>query len=77
MPSIEQQQGRPEIFDDPREWYAQAQAKSVSLGKVQVIVRFFRFPLHRTISLGGTLQLHSFAWFRAWFCSYFAALLWV
>ena len=35
MPSIEQQQGRPEIFDNPREWYAQAQAKSVSLGKVQ------------------------------------------
>ena len=35
VPSIEQQQGRPEIFDNPREWYAQAQAKSVSLGKVQ------------------------------------------
>eukprot|EP00435_Cladocopium_sp_Y103_P072638 s223_g40.t2 len=31
LPSIEQQQGRPEIFDDPREWYAQAQAKSVYL----------------------------------------------
>ena len=32
LPSMVQQQGRPEVFHDPREWYAQAQAKSVPLG---------------------------------------------
>ena len=31
LPSAEQQQGRPEIFTDARDWYAQAQAKSVCL----------------------------------------------
>ncbi|CAE7033020.1 SLC2A3 [Symbiodinium natans] len=31
LPSAEQQQGRPEIFTDARDWYAQAQAKSVYL----------------------------------------------
>ena len=57
VPSIEQQQGRPEIFDNPREWYAQAQAKSVCLGKVQCMsIPFLSFYL---------TSYHKFRWHSA------------
>ena len=35
LPSLEQQQGRPEIFTDARDWYAQAQAKSLLLESME------------------------------------------
>ena len=41
FPSSEQQQGRPEVFTDAREWYAQAQAKSLHPGSVNQFFFFF------------------------------------
>ncbi|CAE7424018.1 SLC2A3 [Symbiodinium sp. CCMP2592] len=50
LPSIEQQQGRPEIFADARDWYAQAQAKSLYLecrGQRELHPRDLRFWIER------------------------------
>jgi len=48
LPSMVQQQGRPEVFHDPHEWYAQAQAKSVPLGFyfVHLFATFLAFHTH-------------------------------